>query len=124
MAITDEKEKIRIMLIQDPTDATILTDDFIDLYLEFASELQKSTDTIALRYYAAFLIADQWQSLGFVNTIEGTRLTPPNANKFLDNYDKRLKNITTNSSSLMGIAKTSLDKTHEYDNDTGLLVGR
>ena len=118
-----EQVKIRLNLVGE-NNTDLLSDELIDLALEDAAQQQTSTDALSLRLYSCYIIASNWQSLGFVTRIDGTALIKPDPSHYLDLYDKRIKVINALAGNAVGgFFKQSLDKRYEY-NDDGVLVPR
>jgi hypothetical protein len=99
-------------------DLTVLPDDLVNLALSDASLLQSSTDSTALRLYAAFLIAERWGSLGRVVSADGTSTEYVSADKLLMMYNKRINMINqSNTSNTGGFVKISTNKELSYNTD-------
>ena len=117
-------EAIRYMLVGE-NNTTLLTDDMVSLHWEQVAELQSSTDVTAKRYYACYIIALNWQGLGFVTRVDGVSFVLPDAKEYLRLYNTRIKKInSTVSGRSEGWAKVSTNRGFVYDSSTRFLKRR
>lgn len=115
MAFTDD---IRIQLLGENDTAT-LSDAYVTLMVTDAKKLTTiSSENMSLRYYTCYLIALNWDSIGAIDSREGTRYRKPEPEKYLVLYNKSLEDSLTASS--YG-AKESTTRGNVIDDD-GILV--
>lgn len=111
----------RALIGEDNT--TLLSDTYVTEVIADAQNTQSSTDDTAVKWYACYLIADNWQSLGFVTRHDGVSYQKPDAKRFLDKYNARLSVLNSATGSL-GFSKVSTNKNLIYDDTTKNLRAR
>ena len=94
---------------------SVLSADRINLAITDATALAGTTDEIALRYYTCYLIAQEWDTINATSAVEGVTFRIPDPQRFLDLFDRRVKQLTIASGNQAGMAKTSLNKDFVYD---------
>jgi hypothetical protein len=97
------------------SDTTVLSSAAITLAIADAKTITGSTDELALRFYTCFHIADNWDAVSGVRTIEGVTFNPPRPEGFLRAYDKRIKKLMVDGSKTVGMAKVMTNKDFSYD---------
>jgi len=115
-------QDVRYTLIGEDN-STVLPDTLVNLALSDAANLQASTDTTAVRLYAAYLIAKRWGSLGRVKSSDGQTLEYVDAKELLEQYNSRVESLNTDYSNTL-FKKVSTNKDLAYDEDDFLLRSR
>lgn len=105
--------QLRLMVIQIDDD-TQISDDVANFYLELTSASQSSTVTLAIVAYAAHLLVDQWQGIGFITRLDGTSIQRTDSKSYLNLYNSILKKNDPSSP----FVKVSTNKGFVVDNTT------
>ena len=123
MASATIRTNIRVQLLhEDTTDAqSILPDDFIDLMYADAQSLTNTTDSIALRYYACYLISKSWSNLDSIQSREGVSYRTPDPQKFLSEYHSRILDVGADLNDDTDFAKVAIQQNTKFNEDDELV---
>ena len=102
------------------SDTTVLSDDKINLAIADSATTESTTDEIALRFHVCWSIALEWDSINGTEVLEGTKFRKPDPEKFEALYNKRIKQLNTQSGSggPVPFTKRSTNPDFSYDTTT------
>lgn len=112
-------KNIRLRLIKSD-DKEALSDEVVKLYLDTAETMANTTDDLALQFYACYLMANEWETLGRITRTGNTSLEYPDPSYFERMYNKRIAML--NSSNNVGFGsfrKVSMEKEYKYEDVDG-----